>query len=62
MSPDPGDDHLIDCAMNANATIITWNLRDFSRAQQSLGLRVQTPTDYLVQYAKTLEESEGTEE
>jgi len=61
MSPDPGDDHLIDCAMNANATIITWNVRDFARAQQSLGLRVQTPTDYLAQYAKTLEESEGTE-
>ncbi len=28
-SPDPGDDHVIDCAMNANALVVTSNIRDF---------------------------------
>ncbi len=26
-SPDPGDDHIIDCAMNARAIVITYNVR-----------------------------------
>lgn len=46
-SPDPGDELVIDCAMNANAILVTSNLRDFRMAQQRLGLRVLTPTQFL---------------
>ena len=46
-SPDPGDEFLIDCAMNANAVLITSNVRDFRLAQHSLGLPVLTPQVYL---------------
>jgi putative PIN family toxin of toxin-antitoxin system len=42
-SPDLGDEHVIDCAMNANAVIVTYNTRDFKSARESLGLRVMTP-------------------
>ena len=40
ISPDPGDDRVIDCAMNAGATVVTANLRHFVTAQESLGLRI----------------------
>ena len=46
-SPDPGDEFLIDCAMNANAVLITSNVRDFRLAQHTLGLAVLTPQVYL---------------
>lgn len=46
-SPDPGDDHVINCAMNANAPVITTNIRDFRRARQTLGLQVMTPVELL---------------
>lgn len=49
MSPDPGDEHVIDCAMNANAPVITSNIRDFQLAKKELGLRVITPVE-LVNY------------
>jgi putative PIN family toxin of toxin-antitoxin system len=49
MSPDPGDEHVIDCAMNANAPVITSNIRDFQLAKKELGLRVMTPVE-LVNY------------
>jgi putative PIN family toxin of toxin-antitoxin system len=42
-SPDPGDDFVIDCAMNAGAIVVTSNIRDFRSAEESLGLRVLTP-------------------
>src|SRR5262245_50156236 len=41
-SPDPGDDFLIDCAMNANALIVTRNLKDFQEAKRQLGLKILT--------------------
>jgi predicted nucleic acid-binding protein len=47
-SPDPGDDLVIDCAMNAGAPVITSNVRDYRRAHQALGLAVFTPTEFLV--------------
>lgn len=47
MSPDPGDKHIIDCAMNANATVITANIRDFRTAREALGLRVMTPVEFV---------------
>ena len=48
-SPDPGDDHVIDCAMNAGATVITWNVKDLYAAKDALGLRVITPVEAVVQ-------------
>jgi len=50
-SPDPGDDHVIDCAMNAGAPVVTSNVRDFQSAQQSLGLQVITPAEFAAQLA-----------
>lgn len=46
-SPDARGDHVIDCAMNANAAVVTLNLRDFRLAQRSLGLTVMTPLEFL---------------
>ncbi len=46
-SPDPGDEHLIDCAMNADAPVVTSNKRDFVQAQKDLGLRVMTPVEFV---------------
>ncbi len=46
-SPDPGDDLVIDCAMNANALIVTNNTKDFLSARELLGLKVFTPVDFV---------------
>lgn len=51
MSPDPGDDHIIDCAMNAGATVITSNVRGFRTAREALGLQVVTPVEAAIQLA-----------
>ena len=51
-SPDPGDDLVIDCGMNAAATIITLNTKDFRRAQESLGLQVMTPIELIIKLAE----------
>lgn len=50
-SPDPGDDFVIDCAMNAGAIVVTSNVRDFRKAQSALGLRVLTPVELIIQLA-----------
>jgi predicted nucleic acid-binding protein len=47
-SPDPGDDLVIDCAMNAGAPVVTTNVRDFRLAQQYLGLPVLTPVEFVI--------------
>lgn len=47
ISPDPGDDHVIDCAANAHALIVTSNIRDFEKAKQILGVQVMTPVEFL---------------
>jgi predicted nucleic acid-binding protein len=47
-SPDPGDEHLIDCAMNADAPVVTYNQSDLAQAQKSLGLRVVKPVELIV--------------
>ena len=49
ISPDPKDEHVIDCGMNANATVITSNIKDFKAAQNALGLRVKTPIELVTQ-------------
>lgn len=48
ISKDPGDDHLIDCAMNAGAAVVTSNLKDFKLAESQLGLQVLTPLDFVL--------------
>jgi len=48
ISPDPADDHVVDCAMNANATVITSNIRHFATARESLGLQAITPSETLL--------------
>ena len=52
MSPDPGDDHIIDCAMNAGVPVVTANVQDFCLAQQTLGLVVLTPMDFVRRLAQ----------
>jgi len=47
LSPDPGDEHIIDCALNANATVITANIRDFRKAQVESGLSVMSPYEFV---------------
>ena len=51
ISPDPADDHIIDCAMNAGAAVITSNLKHFRTAQRSLGLEVFTPQAVVIRLA-----------
>lgn len=51
ISPDPADEHVINCAMNAGATVITSNVRDFKTAKETLGLRVITPAEAIIQLA-----------
>lgn len=47
LSPDPSDDFVIDCALNANAILVTNNTKDFIVAQQVVGLRVLKPIDFI---------------
>ena len=51
-SPDPGDDLVIDCAMNGGAIVVTSNVRDFQSARVSLGLRVMSPVELIIALAK----------
>ena len=46
-SPDPGDEHLIDCAMSADAVVVTANKKDLAQAQKTLGLRVMSPVEFV---------------
>jgi predicted nucleic acid-binding protein len=47
ISPDPGDDFVIDCAMNAKAWVVTYNVRDFALARLDLGLSILAPAEFL---------------
>jgi predicted nucleic acid-binding protein len=47
ISPDPGDDLVIDCAMNAGAPVVTMNVWDFRLARRHLGLIVMTPLEFV---------------
>lgn len=46
-SPDAGDEHIIDCAMNAGAVVVTSNGSDFRLAEESLGLQVMNPVEFV---------------
>ena len=52
MSPDPGDDHVIDCAMNASVPVVTANVQDFRQAERSLGLVVLPPVDFVTRLSQ----------
>jgi predicted nucleic acid-binding protein len=47
-TPDPGDEHVLETALNGGAVaIVTFNTRDFSAAAARFGLQVLTPADIL---------------
>jgi len=51
--PDPGDDLVLECALEANAeAIITGNVRDFAGASESYGLRILKPGDLVAELRK----------
>jgi len=52
-SPDPGEEHLIDLAMNAGAILVTFNVKDFHQAQDSLGLIVWTPVEFVTMLSRS---------
>lgn len=45
---DPEDDFLLELAVKAGASIVTWNTKDFKRAAD-FGVNVVTPRDFLEQ-------------
>jgi predicted nucleic acid-binding protein len=51
-SPDPGDELVIDCAMNAATPVVTINVRDFQSARHSLGLVVMKPVELITLLAE----------
>jgi predicted nucleic acid-binding protein len=44
---DASDDFVLELAVKAQAMIVSWNVRDFTRAG-SFGIRVLTPHDFLI--------------
>jgi putative PIN family toxin of toxin-antitoxin system len=48
---DPDDDFLLELAVKAQATIVTWNLADFKKAS-ALGVAVIDPREFLQQLEK----------
>lgn len=46
-SPDPGDDHVIDCVMNARASLVTLNRKDFEESSRRLGFSLLSPEEFL---------------
>lgn len=51
-SPDAADEHLVDCAMNAGAVIVTSNVRDFRLAARELGVPVVTPVEFVIRLSE----------
>lgn len=45
ISPDVGDNHVVDCVMNAGTSLVTSNLKDFRMAEGTLGMSVLTPAE-----------------
>jgi putative PIN family toxin of toxin-antitoxin system len=51
--PDPGDDLVLECALEANVgAIITMNVRDFAGVSESYGLRILKPGDLVAELRK----------
>jgi predicted nucleic acid-binding protein len=51
-SSDPDDDLVIDCTMNAGATLVTSNVRDFDAASKALGFPLMKPAELLELFAE----------
>jgi predicted nucleic acid-binding protein len=50
---DPGDDLVLECAIEARAdAIVTMNLRDFAGASETHGLRLLKPGDLVAELRK----------
>lgn len=47
MSPDPDDDFVIECAVNARAVVVTHNSKDLRIAEASLGVPVFSTATFL---------------
>jgi len=52
IGPDTADGHVIDCAMNAGAAVVTSNVKHFRMAQTSLGLYLLTPLELVTRLVK----------
>lgn len=46
-SPDPGDDFVVECALNGRALLVTSNLRDFQEPARELGLVAIAPAEFV---------------
>ncbi len=50
---DPGDDLVLECALEANAdAIVTMNARDFAGATEKYGLKISRPGDLVAELRK----------
>jgi putative PIN family toxin of toxin-antitoxin system len=49
---DPDDDFILELAVTAQASVVTWNLGDFKRAD-SFGITVMTPAELLAQLERS---------
>lgn len=48
--PDPGDDLVLECALQAQATgIVTVNVRDFAKVEAAYGVRIMKPGELVAQ-------------
>jgi predicted nucleic acid-binding protein len=54
--PDPDDDRVVDCVMNAGAMLVTHNARDFVRASHTLGFEVVSAIDFVTRLAGKADE------
>ena len=51
--PDPGDDLVLECAMEANAAaIITMNIRDLAGVTKNFGLKIMKPGELVAELRK----------
>ncbi len=46
-SPDPGDDHVVDCVVNSRSVLITSNIRDFREPARVFGFVALRPSEFL---------------
>lgn len=49
-SPDPDDDCIIECAMNAGAMLVTANRRHFAAASRRLGFSLVSPGEFVAAF------------
>ena len=50
-SRDPGDDFIVDCVLNSQATLITNNIKDFAEASRHFGFQVFQSSDFMLALA-----------